>query len=245
MKITIKKIRALAIFSTIELFVVILFPNTMPNCYGQLNLINNKYSYKKHIQLDTNFIMVPIKLNECRIKTDWRYATDNNFTKKKLYHTPIAMLLSPAEKALYKACKILESYNLGIIIFDAYRPYQITKAMWKIVPDERYAANPAKGSGHNKGLAIDLTLYNLSTGETLDMGTDFDHFSDSAHHSFMNLPEPVIQNRKVLRKTMENAGFKALETEWWHYSFPLPSSNAPVLDLSFKTLYKTYQQYKK
>lgn len=245
MKITIKKIMVLAIFSTVNMLAGFLFPNTMPNCFAQLNLINNKTSYINHIQLDTNFLLVPIQIELEEIKTEFRYATINNFTGKKLYKQPIALLIKPAEKALNKACKILKSKSLGIIIYDAYRPYRVTQEMWKIVPDERYAANPAKGSGHNRGIAVDLTLFDLHTGKSLDMGTDFDHFSDSAHHSFLGFQQEVIKNRKILRAAMEEAGFRALETEWWHYSLLIPTSNAPVLDLPFKTVYKTYQRFKK
>lgn len=236
---------ALAIFSTIQLFVAFLFPNTMPKCYAQLNLITNKSTYLVHIQKDMNFIIAPISIDNQEIKTDWRYATNDNFTKKKLYNHPIAMLARPAVKALEEACKEFKNKGLGIILFDAYRPYSVTQQMWKIVPDERYAANPTKGSGHNRGIAVDLTLFKLSTGERLNMGTDFDHFSDTAHHDFKKLPDEVILNRLLLRRIMEQSGFKALETEWWHYSYPIHPNKAPVLDLSFKTLLKTYQRYYK
>ena len=111
--------------------------------------------------------------------------------------------------------------GLGLKIWDAYRPYAATQLMWNLVKDERYVANPAKGSGHNRGLAVDVTLINLQTGKELDMGTPYDHFSDTAHQSFVRLAtEDILQNRKLLQATMEAAGFTALETEWWHYYWP-------------------------
>ena len=107
--------------------------------------------------------------------------------------------------------------------------------MWKLIGDERYVANPAKGSGHNRGLSVDLTIVDVKTGIEVDMGTDFDHFSDTAHHDFHSLSDEVIRNRKWLKAMMEEQGFKALPTEWWHYSWP-NNRDYEVLDLKHKKL---------
>jgi D-alanyl-D-alanine dipeptidase len=107
--------------------------------------------------------------------------------------------------------------------------------MWEIVPDERYAANPAKGSGHNRGIAVDVTLVNLLTGKELAMPTDFDDFSEKAHHDYMHLDSTIIANRKILRDVMEQHGFVALQTEWWHYSLPDPKKYQ-LMDLDFDQL---------
>ena len=88
--------------------------------------------------------------------------------------------------------------------------------MWEPIKDERYVADPKKGSGHNRGIAVDLTLINLKTKEELPMGTGFDNFSDTAHQTFTALPEQILQNRNLFKNFMEKYGFKALETEWWH-----------------------------
>ncbi|MEI9911695.1 MAG: M15 family metallopeptidase [Bacteroidota bacterium] len=101
--------------------------------------------------------------------------------------------------------------------------------------DERYVANPAKGSGHNRGVAIDVTIIHLQSGEELDMGTGFDNFSDSAHHSFKKFPNEVLQNRLLLKNTMEKNGFKALDTEWWHYLLS-SWSRFELLDIDFSIL---------
>ena len=109
--------------------------------------------------------------------------------------------------------------------------------MWELVKDERYTANPAKGSGHNRGIAADLTIIDLKTGKELDMGTGFDNFTDSAHHVFKNLPEQVLNNRHLLKSTMEKYGFKAFDTEWWHY-FWVDGKEYEVMNLTFKQLKK-------
>jgi D-alanyl-D-alanine dipeptidase len=122
--------------------------------------------------------------------------------------------------------------GLGLKIFDAYRPYSVTEKMWEPVQDDRYAADPKKGSGHNRGVAVDLTIINLKNNEALDMGTGFDNFSDTAHHAFTNLPEDVLQNRLLLKNIMEQHGFKALDTEWWHYSLP-NAKEFELMNISF------------
>ena len=111
--------------------------------------------------------------------------------------------------------------------------YSVTEKFWELVHDERYVANPAKGSGHNRGIAVDLTIINLKTGKELDMGTGFDNFSDTAHHAFTKLSEEVLQNRDLLKSTMEKFGFKALDTEWWHY-FLANGNKFEILDIDFK-----------
>jgi len=125
----------------------------------------------------------------------------------------------------------------GLKIYDAYRPYSVTKKFWDLVHDERYVANPAKGSGHNRGIAADLTIIDLKTKKELKMPTGFDNFTDSAHHDFVNLPGDILKNRKLLKETMEKYGFLEFATEWWHYSLPEPEKY-DVLDLSFGELKK-------
>ena len=165
-----------------------------------------------------------------------RYTGVDNFMKEKLYpplHT--TWLRKTAADSLSSVQKELNQEGLGLKIFDAYRPYAVTQRMWQMVKDDRYAADPKYGSGHNRGIAVDLTVINLRTRKELDMGTGFDNFSDTAHHHFMGLPEEILQNRLLLRSIMERHGFKALETEWWHYSLP-DAKKYELLNLSFKDL---------
>lgn len=166
---------------------------------------------------------------------DLRYAGNNNFTGIRLYKegTHTTYLRKPAAKALAKVQHALKRKNLGLKVFDAYRPYDVTVAFWELIKDERYVANPSKGSGHNRGLAIDLTIIDLSTGKDLDMGTGFDDFSDTAHHTFTSLPTQILANRQLLKEMMIKAGFLPFETEWWHYAWP-NDKNYEVLNLSFE-----------
>ncbi|MCP9750734.1 M15 family metallopeptidase [Ferruginibacter sp. HRS2-29] len=172
------------------------------------------------------------------IRLDLRYAGKNNFMKQILYPpTATTYLRLPAATALAKVQNELKQKGLGLKIWDAYRPYSITEKMWEPVKDDRYAANPAFGSGHNRGVAVDLTITDLLTGKEIDMGTGFDDFSDSAHHDYKKLPGNVLANRLLLRTLMEKYGFKALESEWWHYALP-EAKKYELLDLSFEDLKK-------
>lgn len=168
---------------------------------------------------------------------DLRYATNDNFTGQSLYPpgTDVCYLRKPAAEALARVAISLRQKGWGLKIFDAYRPYGVTELFWKLIGDERYVAHPAKGSGHNRGIAVDLTLIDLRTQQELDMGTGFDNFSDTAHHSFTGLPTAILQNRKLLREAMIAEGFVALETEWWHYSLP-NGARFGLLNLPFKKI---------
>lgn len=169
---------------------------------------------------------------------DLRYATKNNFLKKKLYpRLKTTYLRSKAAMALALVQKELNEKGYGLKIFDAYRPYTVTEMMWEPIQDDRYTADPKKGSGHNRGAAVDLTIINLAAKKELDMGTGFDNFSDTAHHSFTSLPDDVLQNRLLLKNTMEKYGFKSFETEWWHYSLP-DIKEYELLNISFEDLKK-------
>jgi D-alanyl-D-alanine dipeptidase len=170
---------------------------------------------------------------------DLRYATKNNFVNKILYtEKPQATYLrKPVVLALDSVLADLKKMHLGLKIFDAYRPYFITLQLWGKEPDSRYAADPAKGSGHNRGIAVDLSLIDLKTQQPLEMPTGFDNFTDSAHQDFMALSARVIQHRNLLKQLMEKHGFIALSTEWWHFSWPNPE-NYEVLDLSFHQMKK-------
>jgi len=195
--------------------------------------------YKKQVDHDSTKKMVELRSLIPDILYDLRYAGTNNFMQRMMYpsNTNETFLRLPAAIALSKVQKELNGKGLGLKIFDAYRPYSVTVKFWELVKDERYVANPVKGSGHNRGIAVDLTIINLKTGEELDMGTGFDNFTDTAHQSFTNLPEEVLQNRLLLKSLMERNGFKALETEWWHY-FLANGNRFELLDIDFKKLRK-------
>lgn len=208
------------------------------NHYKTPLVINSYENYKKSIKDDSTKKLVPLKDYITPLLTDFKYATPDNFTRQVLYIQPIAYVRLSAAIGLKKVQEELALKGLGLKFFDAYRPYAVTKKMWKIVPDERYAANPAKGSGHNRGTAVDITLIKLLTGKELLMPTRFDDFSQKAHHDYMNLNSDAIENRKLLRSVMEKNGFEALPTEWWHYSLDGAAGKFELLDLSFKQLKK-------
>jgi zinc D-Ala-D-Ala dipeptidase len=209
---------------------------TTTNRYG-LHIIQTIAPLLPAIQADSPGAMVRLNRYLHPLLTNWIYATPNNFTHQILYTQPEAYLRLEAAKALQQVQDTLHTLGFDIQLYDAYRPYSVTEKMWQIVPDERYAANPANGSGHNRGVAVDVTLVDSTTGEALPMPTGFDNFTDTAHHSFMNLPVNVLKNRALLKKVMEQYGFVALATEWWHYSLPNPKRYA-LLDVGFDEMKK-------
>ena len=209
--------------------------DTTLNKYG-LWVISSTSILQKTINVNTNKSMIDIKKYIPTIVLDLRYATTNNFMKTKLYpNINYTFLRKPAAKALKKVQTELNKKGLGVKIFDAYRPYSVTEKMWEPIKDDRYAADPKKGSGHNRGVAVDVTIINVKSGEEINMGTGFDNFSDTAHGDFNNLPLLVLQNRLLLKSTMENYGFKVLDTEWWHFYLP-NAKEYELLDVPFKKL---------
>jgi len=214
--------------------------NTLPKNEFGLTIVKNTVDFKASTTQDSLKQMVAIDKYVSNLKTNFVYATSNNFTHKILYRKPKAYLRLAAALALQAVANNLKTKGLGLLIYDAYRPYSVTKAMWQIVPDDRYAANPAKGSGHNRGIAVDLTLYNLKTGLPLPMPTLFDDFTEKAHHNYMQLDSVVLANRQLLKTAMEQQGFKALDTEWWHYYLP-NAAYYELLDFDFTQMKKLVQ----
>ena len=204
-----------------------------------LTVISAFNEYRNSIKIDERNTLINIKKAIPDIILDLKYNTPNNFTKTKLYkNATTTFLRKDVVLALQAVNRELRTGGFGLKIFDAYRPYSVTKLMWELVHDERYVANPMNGSGHNRGIAVDLTLIDLKTGSELNMGTAFDNFTDSAHHSFTkNLSPEIKRNRSLLQSTMEKFSFKSLETEWWHYSF-VSKEMYEVMDIDFKILSK-------
>jgi D-alanyl-D-alanine dipeptidase len=205
------------------------------NEYG-LQVIDKVGYYNFLLKTDSTKKMVPLRQYVPNVIFDWKYATTNNFTKQVLYTNPDAFMRIEAAEALHKVAIELQQHGFGLKIFDAYRPYAITKKMWEVVPDERYAANPAKGSGHNRGAAVDLTLYNLKTGEELEMPTPYDDFTEKAHLNYMQLTPTVLRNRTTLIDAMRKQGFLPLDTEWWHFYLPNAAQRFELMDLSFNEM---------
>jgi D-alanyl-D-alanine dipeptidase len=216
---------------------IICAQSNVVNKYG-LVVVKTLKILSEEITIDSNKRMVNLRKSIPGLKLDLKYASKNNFMHRKLYpHIRTTYLRLPAAKALKRVIEELNKKNLSVKIFDAYRPYSVTEEMWEQVKDDRYAANPATGSGHNRGIAVDLTLINLYTQKELPMGTGFDNFSDTAHIDFTNLSIEVLNNRRTLKDIMEKFGFISLNTEWWHFSLP-NSSSYELLDLTFDVLQK-------
>ena len=221
------------------LFLIISNPaNGQPklNKYG-LPVITTIKDYKSTLLKDNDKAMVDV-ISIPSVQIDLPYTRKDNFMKKILYQkTNTTYLRKPVLMALIEVQTELRDKGLGLKIWDGYRPFSVTEKIWHAVKDERYAANPANGSGHNRGISVDLSLIILTTKEAVNMGTSFDHFSDSAHQSFQFLPAKVLLNRLLLKTTMEKYGFISLETEWWHYAFA-DAKKYELLDLSFRALSK-------
>jgi len=173
------------------------------------------------------------------IPIDVRYATTNNFMHEQLYPIAKVYLRAPAARALADVERDLAHEHLGIKVFDGYRPWSVTKKMWDKIHDPDYVADPAKGSRHNRGAAVDLTLIDLRTGQELAMPTPYDDFTSRAHQDFNDLPPEVIANRAKLRDVMIKHGFEPLPTEWWHFDYAgwqrFGIENVPLPELERRT----------
>lgn len=167
------------------------------------------------------------------LKIDVKYATYDNFTDQKLYSIGKAFGTIQTAYALKAVNDSLAKDGLGVMVFDGYRPRAVQWLLWEIFPVPGFVANPATGSIHNRGGAIDLTLCNIATGEDLDMPTPFDDFTDKASHNYTNLPEEVIKNREILKNIMVKNGFIINSMEWWHYEHSV-SRNSPLKDFQMR-----------
>jgi D-alanyl-D-alanine dipeptidase len=170
------------------------------------------------------------------IIVDMKYATEDNFTKKTLYESNTCFLKRTTAVKLDAVQKELEGMNLGLKVWDCYRPLAVQRSLWQILPDERYVANPEKGSRHNRASSVDVTLVDFQ-GKELQMPTGFDDFSPKAHHHYQDLPDQVIRNRELLKGLMQKAGFIPLSEEWWHYDDE-NWMRFDILDVPFRDLLK-------
>lgn len=161
-------------------------------------------------------VLMPLRELIPDLLTDVRYATPDNFTGQVLYASDMLRARRFVVERLARAQEEARRKGLQLKVFDAYRPWSVQKLMWSIVPDERYVADPAKGSRHNRGCALDLTLCDAE-GRELDMGTYYDAFVPASAATFTDLPAEALANRRLLQQIMDHAGFDVLPTEWWHF----------------------------
>ena len=157
------------------------------------------------------------------IRLDIRYATTNNFMGRPMYRQAKAFLQRPAAEALVRAHQSLKSKGYGILVFDGYRPWSVTKMFWDAATEEQrrieFVANPRKGSRHNRACAADVTLYDLNTGREVEMPSGYDEFTERAYPKYTGGSAEARARRDLLRQVMEAQGFTVYPAEWWHFDY--------------------------
>lgn len=180
--------------------------------------------------------LVELVTLDAGIKLDIRYATTNNFTGKVVYPEARAFLQRPAAMALLTAHKELARHGYGLMIHDGYRPWTITKLFWDMTagtPMQEFVADPKSGSKHNRGCAVDLTMYDLATGQIVQMPGDYDEATLRSYPDYRGGKPEERAKRDLLRAVMERQGFAVEPNEWWHFNYKdWPSY--PILDISFQ-----------
>lgn len=165
--------------------------------------------------------MVELVVMEPRIKLDIRYAGSRNFLGTPLYSQARAFMQRPAAEALIRAHKALARKGYGILVHDAYRPWYVTKVFWDATPVDKhgFVADPARGSRHNRGCAVDLTLFDVKTGKAVEMPSMYDEMTERAYPSYSGGSAGQRALRDLLRRSMEAEGFKVNSEEWWHFDY--------------------------
>jgi D-alanyl-D-alanine dipeptidase len=178
--------------------------------------------------------LVEITSLDSTIRLDIRYATTDNFMGEQFYESGRAFLQRPAAEALVRAHQRLGALGYGLLIHDAYRPWYVTWMFWEATPDSQkvFVADPSAGSRHNRGAAVDVTLYERATGVPVTMPSGYDEFSERAHPSYPGGTTRQRWHRDLLRAALEAEGFRVYEHEWWHFDFP-GWERYPVLNLRF------------
>ncbi len=168
------------------------------------------------------------------IKLDIRYATTDNFLSSPMYEEARAFLQKPAAEALLRVSKEVQAKGYGLLIHDAYRPWYITKMFWDGTPADKhnFVADPAKGSIHNRGCAVDITLYDLKTGKAVSMPSLYDEMTERSYPDYKGGTDEERQHRQMLREAMERQDFKVYEYEWWHFNYK-DWQHYPIMNLEF------------
>jgi D-alanyl-D-alanine dipeptidase len=186
--------------------------------YG-LPVVNDVTIYQKIVAANPDNELVDIRQILPDAQFDVTYAHTNNFLKRKLYPTADVFMRKPAALAIRQAHENLKKQGLGLLLFDGYRPYAITVLFYEEHGDTTFVADPRKGSRHNRGMAIDLTLFDRKTGKRLSMPSDYDESTPRAFHNYMQSDSASLAHRAILKAEMERVGFSIFPWEWWHYDF--------------------------
>ena len=181
--------------------------------------------------------MVELTAMDPDFRLDIRYATADNFLGRAVYPAPQAFLQRPVAEALVRVNARLRTQGLGLVIYDGYRPWSVTKLFWDSVSAEKrnFVADPRQGSRHNRGCAVDLSLYDRATGQPIEMPTHFDEMTTRAYPDYTGGSAEARRYRDLLRKTMESEGFVVHPREWWHFDYK-DWAEYPVLDRPFSAL---------
>jgi zinc D-Ala-D-Ala dipeptidase len=171
------------------------------------------------------------------IKLDIRYASSNNFMSTPFYSQARAFLQRPAAEAVVRANAKLKPLRYGLIIHDGYRPWYVTKMFWDGTPADKheFVADPTKGSMHNRGCAVDLSLYDLKTGREVEMPSGYDEMSERSYPGYKGGTKEETQRRDLLRRVMESEDFTVYKSEWWHFDYK-DWSKYPILNIPFEKL---------
>jgi D-alanyl-D-alanine dipeptidase len=171
------------------------------------------------------------------IKLDIRYATRNNFLGKAVYKQSRAFLQRPAAEALARVNQALRKQGYGLVVFDGYRPWSVTKVFWDVTPVDKkiFVADPSKGSRHNRGCAVDLSLVDLKTGAEVKMPSEYDEMTERAHINYECATLEAKRLRELLRQAMAGEGFAVYEPEWWHYDYK-DWKEYPIMNLKFSEI---------
>lgn len=189
--------------------------------------------------------LIELKKLSRSIKLDIRYATSDNFVGRPVYPEARAFLQRPAAEALVRVHKQLKEKKLGIMVFDAYRPWTITKLFWDVVREDqrKFVADPAKGSKHNRGCAVDITIYDRRTGKPVPMPSGYDEFTERASPDYTGGTDEERANRDLLRTLMEAEGFTVNDSEWWHFDYNTWKDYA-IYDIAFSDIGKKRKSQK-
>ncbi|MDQ2976569.1 MAG: M15 family metallopeptidase [Acidobacteriota bacterium] len=173
------------------------------------------------------------------IKLDIRYATKNNLLGKAVYKQARAFLQRPAAEALMRVNQSLRRQGYGLVVFDGYRPWSVTKVFWDATSEDKkiFVADPSKGSRHNRGCAVDLSLFDLKTGSEVKMPSEYDEMTERAHINYECAMPEAKRLRELLRAAMSAEGFAVYEPEWWHYDYK-DWKEYPIINLEFSKLGK-------
>ncbi len=170
-------------------------------------------------------------------KLDVRYASARNFVGRPVYDQARVFLQRPAAEALVRAQHALRARGYGLLLFDGYRPWRVTKLFWDVTPPEKraFVADPALGSRHNRGCAVDLSLYDRATGREVQMPSAYDEMSERAAADYAGGSAEARARRDLLREALTAEGFEVLSNEWWHFDYK-DWRSYPLLDIPFQEI---------